>query len=437
MEITVNRPKANSDTKPEAKVIPKTDINNYNSINNHLSNNDNNGDNIDSSITNMKSKQEKALQQHKWRLGLILLGVVVFLWVASNFLVNDIFESGTYRKPYFVTYLNTGTFSIYMIPSTFRWIKSRFVKTPKNTTPKPTAAEHEGLLFQSSSEHSLADLEENASLSKKKDTKQNTEKFTTYEIAKLASQFSILWYLANFCSNASLSYTSVGSSTLLTSTSSFFTLIVGSFFGVEKVSIKKIGALAVSILGIALINREEQISTSNSVEIPENGPGLQWLGNVLALASALLYGIYTTLLKVRVGEDEERINMFHFFGFVGIFNTVLLWPVIVLFDRLGIESFSLPPNSHVWFIVLINASSTVISDFCWAIAMLLTSPLVVTVGLSATIPMALAGDMILKSHFGTWLYYVGALLMCAAFFAINKQENEDQLDNHSTNTNRG
>lgn len=336
-----------------------------------------------------------------------------------------------------MTYLNTGTFSIYIIPSGYRWLCNALSKNGSSSKPvkavSESESENEGLLSPSNSEHSLVDLEESGARVEglNKEMGQQGDKFTVYETAKLASQFCILWYLANLCSNASLSYTSVGSSTLLTSTSSFFTLIVGSIFGVEKINVKKLGALAVSIVGIALINREESVSTSHSVDGgngPEGGYPLQWLGNVLALASALLYGVYTTLLKVRVGEDEERINMFYFFGFVGVFNVVLLWPVIILFDKIGIEKFALPPTGHVWMIVLVNASSTVISDFCWALAMLLTSPLVVTVGLSATIPLALAGDMVIKGHYGTWLYYTGAALMCFAFFVINKQENAEHLE---------
>lgn len=355
---------------------------------------------------------------------------------------------------------------MYIIPSLWRWTKTKYqgksqgsetkskyskFNASNSTNNNRSEAENEGLLSPAESEHTLTDLEA-ASSSLQREILNNTTKkqpnFTLYETAKLASQFSILWYLANLFSNASLSYTSVGSSTLLTSTSSFFTLLVGSVFKVEKFSFKKLGALAISILGVALINMEESISTSNSV--PSKPPSsdsssgggneemsLQWLGNLMALISAFLYGVYTTLLKLRVGEDEERINMFHFFGFVGLFNLALLWPVIVAFDYLGIEKFELPSTEYVWVIVLVNAASTVVSDFCWAMSMLLTSPLVVTVGLSATIPLALAGDMILKSHFGTWLYYVGALLMCLAFFIINKQETTDQTDNDKASENNG
>ena len=43
-----------------------------------------------------------------------------------------------------------------------------------------------------------------------------------YETAKLSLQFIVLWFSANLVTNASLSYTSVASQTILSSTSSFY-----------------------------------------------------------------------------------------------------------------------------------------------------------------------------------------------------------------------
>lgn len=53
--------------------------------------------------------------------------------------------------------------------------------------------------------------------------------------------------------------------------------------------------------------------------------------------------------------------------------------------------------------------------------MLLTTPLIVTVGLSLTIPLALFGQMLLQQKFPKALYWVGAALVLIAFFFINKE----------------
>lgn len=48
---------------------------------------------------------------------------------------------------------------------------------------------------------------------------KGVEKMTVRETLQLSSYFCILWFLANYCTNASLAYTTVGSSTILSSMS--------------------------------------------------------------------------------------------------------------------------------------------------------------------------------------------------------------------------
>jgi solute carrier family 35 protein F5 len=78
------------------------------------------------------------------------------------------------------------------------------------------------------------------------------------------------------------------------------------------------------------------------------------IGDILALLGAIFYGCYTTLLKLRIGT-EDRIDMSLFFGFVGAFNVLLLWPVIPILNYIGLETFEIPMNPTLWAIILLNA----------------------------------------------------------------------------------
>lgn len=81
-----------------------------------------------------------------------------------------------------------------------------------------------------------------------------------------------------------------------------------------------------------------------------------------------------------------------FFGFVGAFNILLLWPVFPVLDWLGIETFQLPFTPTLWIMVLLNAFiGTFLSDYIWLLAMLMTSPLVVTLGISLTVSKRVEG----------------------------------------------
>lgn len=353
-----------------------------------------------------------------------MLGLVIVLWVASSFLISLIFEDDSYRKPFFITYINTAAFTMYLLP-TSKAIVTKFWNTGRLDIHEELRLEEE-------------EVEAGSSLLPKDGHEVGEERLSLRETVKLSAEFCILWFSANFVTNASLAYTSVGSQTILSSTSSFFTLFVGALCHVERVNKVKVAGSLVSFVGILLVTRSDsKQSKAGHVKPLPGARGEQDLGNealktlignVLALAGALLYGVYSTLLKRRV-RDESRVNMKIFFGCVGFFTLVFLWPSLFLLNYLGWETFEWPNTTRVIIVIVSNCLITFISDFCWANAMLLTSPLTVTVGLSVTIPFAMFGDFIFKRKPMTFLYLVGAMLILGAFFIINKSSEEENLEN--------
>lgn len=77
---------------------------------------------------------------------------------------------------------------------------------------------------------------------------------TISETAVLSLEFCFLWFLANYFVAACLEYTSVASSTILTSTSSIWTLIFGALLKVEKFTIKKLVGVLACLTGIIMIS---------------------------------------------------------------------------------------------------------------------------------------------------------------------------------------
>jgi len=53
--------------------------------------------------------------------------------------------------------------------------------------------------------------------------------------------------------------------------------------------------------------------------------------------------------------------------------------------------------------------------------MLLTTPLVVTVGLSLTIPLSLVGQIVLQSQYASPVYWVGAAIVFLSFLVVNHE----------------
>jgi solute carrier family 35 protein F5 len=57
--------------------------------------------------------------------------------------------------------------------------------------------------------------------------------------------------------------------------------------------------------------------------------------------------------------------------------------------------------------------------------MLLTTPLVVTVGLSLNIPLSLIGEMIQYNQYSSFVYWIGAVIVVLSFLFINHESHED------------
>jgi solute carrier family 35 protein F5 len=240
-------------------------------------------------------------------------------------------------------------------------------------------------------------------------------------------EFCILWFLANYFAAACLEYTTVASSTILASTSSIWTLLSGSIMRVERFTFSKLLGVCASLAGVVLISMVDVSGETdeNRGSFPHKTPRELAIGDVMAFVSAVLYGFYAVFMKKRIG-DESRVNMPLFFGLVGTWNTVLLWPGFFILHFTGVESFELPPTKKILTIVLVNSASSLVSDFCWAYSMLLTSPLIVTVGLSLTIPLSLVGQIVLDGQYASVWYWVGAVIVVLSFVFINREDRKDE-----------
>lgn len=371
----------------------------------------------------------------RWTLGLLMLGLVIILWVLSSFLINLIFEDDSYRKPFFITYINTAAFIFYLFP-TAKAVVVNYKDTGRANVHRELIMEEEGTGSDSNrsvdmTSPLLTNLEAGTHANQKK-------RLTLYETIKLSAEFCILWFTANLVTNASLAFTSVASQTILSTTSSFFTLFIGAICHVESLSKSKVLGSFISFVGIIMVTKSDSHQRYQrhiaDVSGDDNDAVQVLIGNLLALAGAVLYGVYSTLLKREVG-DETRVNMKIFFGFVGLFNLLFLWPSLIVLDFFGWEPFSLPKDPKVVVIIFVNCLITFVSDFCWAKAMLLTSPLTVTVGLSITIPLAMFGDVIFKHKTMSALYLLGATLILGSFFIINKSSEEEHFENSITASN--
>jgi len=205
-------------------------------------------------------------------------------------------------------------------------------------------------------------------------------------------------------------HTSVGSNIIISNTASFFTLIIGSFFKIEEFSVGKLLAVFITVSGVAIVSyKDTKISTSTLV------------GDLLGLFSALCYGAYTVFLKKKI-KNEKKANMPLFFGYVGAWIALLLWPLLIILNYIPEpygETFEWPKPAVFRYLLLNGFIGTVISDLLWSLAILLTSPLIATFGLSCSVPLALLTEHFWKGKAYSWIYVLGSVLVISGFLIVN------------------
>lgn len=176
-----------------------------------------------------------------------------------------------------------------------------------------------------------------------------------HKTARTALLFCILWFMANYLFQLALEPDETALVTLLSSTSSLFTLMLAAVWpsgSGDRLTLSKAAAVLVSCAGVLMVTVSEVTDARMS------------RGIVLALLSALCYAAYLVLVKHK-SAVEERINIPLFFGFVGLWNLLLLWPVFFVLNFTQIETFELP-NRRQWLLLLLNGLvGTVLSEALW------------------------------------------------------------------------
>nr|GMD22167.1 thiamine-repressible mitochondrial transport protein THI74 [Ipomoea batatas]GMD23737.1 thiamine-repressible mitochondrial transport protein THI74 [Ipomoea batatas] len=384
-------------------------------------------------------------QNWRWILGLIYIFLVASIWIAASFVVQSVVDAGV--SPFLVTYICNSLFVVYIpLVEIGRYLQDKygsvlFWQKRESCSLRELREDEEVILLgdDNSGSHFQADAsspsgvvaegkETNIVVSRKDVIDEcaadigldSKGRWTRIRVAKVSLLICPFWFLAQLTFNLSLKYTTVTSNTILSTASSLFTFLVSVVFLGEKFTWVKLLSVLLCMGGTIIVSLGD---SKSGISVAASNP---IVGDILALLSSAFYAVYITLIRKKLPDDDDeksgQVSMAQFLGFLGFFNLLIFFPVILVLNFAKLELFTALTWKQLGLITGKGLLDNVLNDYLWAKAILLTTTTVATAGLTIQVPLAAIVDTLTGNSPGL-PDCIGAAVVMLGFAGINMPSN--------------
>jgi len=343
-------------------------------------------------------------QKQRRRLGGFLVFLVTVLYVGSGVAIQVLFDDLKFEKPFFFSYISVSLCSTYLLQ--FGYLRCR------------RACVRSTHVYSQELQYELQYVQ------------QVSIAHQPMQLVRPALLLSPAYFCLNYTYFLSLDLTSVSETMILSASTGVWTLLFSALLLRERMTKIRIATVMVSMLGMCLVSygpAHSESATSSAapasaathgapgVPSPEVAASTAFTGDLLAVMSAAASGVYMVLLRVCV-PNEEDVHMPSLFGMIGFVSAICFLPLFPILHFCGVETFRLVPSySALGTLLFSAATSTVLPDMLLAKAVVMTSPLVATLGLSLMIPMSVLVDYVRGLAHLSPQFFLGSIAVFVGF----------------------
>lgn len=382
-------------------------------------------------------------KRRRWLKGFLCLLVLVITWVITVQLANMVMKGSDYDHPLFVAAIDGMFFVIFGGRMPFRALKYGFriffrrlhVLFGTNESvplldPNDTRVSYGSGVSDDDFSSNIDKIDGKTAVVHVRSAESEPKPLRTGNIVAMGAVIAFIYFISGACATTALKYTSGSNETVLSTTSSLFSLLLGVLFSVEKFTWSKLAAIATSICGICLVTFLDKTTSEMVTGVLGLGSASleAVLGNFLCLLAAMAYSGFLVLMKWMLGRQEKSKDCDAImYTTLGLSTIAFVPPILFLADLFGVEEFSFPHDPKIFAAVFFCGLLNAVSDYCASVAYLLTSPLVTSLSLSTAIPLSMICDSFFFQtvHISPW-YYVGILMIFTSFVFTSVEDESEQ-----------